>query len=164
MIPDFTPFQLFKLVWSKAKFLATDSTLFESWFPVHKSIDWSERIAMASSLSGANIVSRYYNQPRKTEAQSKEIVEMKRRKQVRYDRVRNLHTMNAISSDELLSLVVDEPFMFLTTYNTLVNVHLVEQFIDDDDPHDFARYQEQQRYEGLKSLRNWMKKHSYSYT
>ena len=63
---------------------------------MYKSINWSERIAMASSLSGANIVSRYYNQPRKTEAQSKEIVEMKRRKQVRYDRVRNLHTMNTI--------------------------------------------------------------------
>lgn len=87
IIPDITPFDLFKLIWRKVKAPCSDSIIFESWFPLYKTIAWNEEIATASTLSGSNIVSRYFN--RKNKKQNLiEKPQMKRRKIERYESVR----------------------------------------------------------------------------
>ena len=58
IIPDMAPFQLFKMIWHKMKLNDSDISLFESWFPCYKTIDWKEQISKSSSLSGSNIISR----------------------------------------------------------------------------------------------------------
>ena len=38
-----------------------DALLFESWFPMFKTIQWNEQISSPYMLSGSNIISGYIN-------------------------------------------------------------------------------------------------------
>ena len=39
IILDITPFDLFKILWQKVKKYECDSLIFESWFPLYKTVD-----------------------------------------------------------------------------------------------------------------------------
>lgn len=57
-----TPFETFKNLWNKIIWPETNINNFTNFFKSYKTISWSERIAGSSSLSGSNIVARYYFQ------------------------------------------------------------------------------------------------------
>lgn len=47
--PDFSPFQLFKMIWHKMKSNDADVAFFESWFSSYRTVEWEEKIAQTST-------------------------------------------------------------------------------------------------------------------
>lgn len=123
-------------------------------FPLYKTKSWNEEIAMASTLSGSNIVARYYSQKRKKNNNDKK--EMKCKKIERYEKVRNLKQISGINDDEKNSLLIESPLLFFISNNSSINSHLeIESTVGTN----FPDYIDLHMENGFTKLINWIKTH-----
>ena len=124
ILPDITPFQMFKSLWHKIKFEYADSVLFESWFESYKTIQWSERISTESKISGSNILSRYLtiSDDEGCESNQKK-PKMKLRKIERIEKIKTLIRKSSITTKENDSLAIEEPFLFFIANNSSIDSH-----------------------------------------
>lgn len=155
IIPDIAPFDLFKMIWQKVKNYDSDSTIFESWFPLYKTIDWTEELKTPSLLSGSSIVSRYFNRKNK----KRNLIEkpkMKRRKMLQYNKIREIQRISKMTEEEISSMHIENHFIFFISNNSIIDSHLNKEEVSDDD---LKNYMDEQYEISLNLMKKWIKEH-----
>ena len=153
IIPDFTPFQLFKMVWHKMKDDKADTTFFESWFSSYKTIEWEEEITQASKLSGSNVISRYLNLSNESKSINKAPkINMKCRKHKIFAKISKLKRIFIMTQKETDSLPIEDPLLFFIQNYSAINHNLEKEDFDDDEFEEKLNF----HYKiGLRLLKRW---------
>lgn len=156
IIPDFTPFQLFKMVWSRMKNNDSDISFFNSWFPLYKTSEFDERISSASVLSGSNIIARYLNISDKKYNDKEKKVNMKCRKTDRIEKIRNLKPVSQLTAEESVSLVFEDALQFFISNNYSIDLNFKKEDLNESDIDDYLKY----HYKlGIQKINEWVSTH-----
>lgn len=120
VIPDFSPFDLFRLVFLKMKDPSRDENKFVvDWYSKFKTIPWDERISIPSDVSGSNIVSRYL-----TGQNKKKGIQLKRQKIEKFQYVRSLERVYGTNETDEAACQSSSMLDFLHILYQPVNVDL----------------------------------------
>ncbi|KAK8858330.1 hypothetical protein M9Y10_039614 [Tritrichomonas musculus] len=138
-IPDISPFDLFKSIWSRMKNENADTTYFESWYPFFKTTYWDERISSPSYLSGTSIISRYLNLSDAKKPSDKNSINMKCRKKDLIKKIKEMHTVSGMTTDEVDSLAIEDAFMFFISNYFPIDSHFQKENLDDMDLDDYFK-------------------------
>ena len=145
-----TPFDIFKLLWEKIIWQETDMNNLINFFRSYKTIEWSERIASSSSLSGSNIVARYYFQKINNKKENKKVSKHVKR----YTIVRNFIKPKEIAAEVIVAKDIDNPRDFFIQIYGFVNEKREElgfQFEDLDEVNFYKKCTK----EGMNYLHSW---------
>ena len=152
IIPDISPFQLFKLVWHQMKDEKADITIFESWFSSYKTIEWEEEMTQASKLSGSGVIARYLNISNDTMNSKCPKINMKCRKQERISNIKKMKRILGMTAREIDSLIIEDPLMYFVYNYSSINVKLQKENISDAD---FEENIDLHYKSGQKKLKKW---------
>ena len=127
IIPDITPFQLFKSIWNRMKDEKADATIFESWFPLYKTTEWNEQISIASILSGSSIISRYLNLSDSKGSVKQRTMNMKCKKKELIQRIQQMKSKSQMTEGEINSLAIEDAFIFFISNYSPIDSQLKKE-------------------------------------